>query len=78
MTLKMIKEQAISLPKKQRIKLVQELWDSIEVEPEDAPLSDAERRLLAQRLKKVQKSPTAGQPWEAVKKRVLKRIQGER
>ena len=75
MTLKMLKEQAMSLPKKQRIKLVQDLWDSIELEPADIPISDSERKLLAQRLKKAKQNSSSSAAWDVVKRRVLKRIQ---
>lgn len=76
MTLRTLKRQAMTLPKKQRIKLVQDLWDSIELEQADVPISDSERRLLAQRLKKVKQSPSSGAPWAVVRRRVLKQIQG--
>jgi putative addiction module component (TIGR02574 family) len=38
------------LPLEQRLKLVEDLWDSIAAEEEGIPLTEAQRRLLDERL----------------------------
>ena len=38
------------LPLEARLKLVEDLWDSIAAEEADIPLTDAQRRLLDERL----------------------------
>lgn len=40
----------LKLPVAERIKLVEAIWDSIAVRPEDVPLGDAQRAIIDQRL----------------------------
>ena len=61
----------LSIP--ERIKLVENIWDSIAAVPEALPLTDAQRAQLDSRLEDFQKYPERGSPWEEVKARILKR-----
>jgi putative addiction module component (TIGR02574 family) len=58
----------------QRILLVEEIWDSIAAEAEEAPLSEAQKQDLHHRLDLYAKNPRAGSSWEEVKAR----LQGNR
>lgn len=54
-----------------RIRLVEDIWDSIAEVPQTVPLTQAQREELDRRLEDYRKHPDEGSPWEAVKKRVL-------
>lgn len=56
----------------QRIQLTQTIWDSIAEFPEAVPLTEAQRRLLDERLDDLEKDPDAGSPWPEVKARILR------
>ena len=56
-----------------RLALVQEIWDSIAVEPDQLPLTEAQRRELERRLAAHAASPGDVVPWEEVKARALAR-----
>ena len=58
-----------------RLKLIEELWDSIADEPSAAsqlPLTDADRALLDQRLREHEENPSAARPWAEVRAEILK------
>ncbi len=58
-----------------RLELIEELWDSIANDPVAAsqlPLTDAERDLLAERLREHRDNPTAARPWAEVRAEILK------
>lgn len=61
----------LGLPLKERLQLVEDLWDTIAAVPEALELSEAQRRELDARLAAYHQDPTAGSPWEDVKKRLL-------
>lgn len=54
-----------------RLRLAEELWDSVAIEPE-APfeLTEAHRLDLRRRLDAYRDDPKAGSPWEEVKARL--------
>ena len=54
----------------QRILLVEEIWDSIATEAEQAPLSEAQKQDLQRRLDSYAENPKAGSSWESVKARL--------
>jgi len=61
----------LNMPVAERLRLVEDLWDSIAEVPETVELSDAQRKELDERLEKYHRDPEAGSPWEDVKKRIL-------
>ena len=61
----------LNMPVAERLRLVEDLWDSIAEVPEKLELSDAQRKELDERLEKYHRDPEAGSPWEDVKKRIL-------
>jgi putative addiction module component (TIGR02574 family) len=56
-----------------RLKLVQESWDSLAVEADQAPLTEAQRQDLEHRLAAYEANPKAGSSWEEVKARLRER-----
>ena len=58
----------------ERIALVQEIWDSIAAEVEQAPLTEAQRQEVDRRLAAHRANPGAAIPWEQVEAQALARI----
>lgn len=56
----------------ERIRLVQDIWDSIAVFPEKLELTKEQREELERRLEVCHLDPEAGSPWEEIKAGILK------
>ena len=56
-----------------RLALAEAIWNSVALEAEQAPLSDAQRGELERRLADSMAHPDAVTPWEVVKARALAR-----
>ena len=57
-----------------RLALVQEIWDSIALEAERSPLTEAQRQEVDRRLAAHQANPLAAIPWEQVEAEVMARL----
>ena len=57
------------LSARERLELVQELWDQIASRPDDVPVTDAQRGELDRRLADHQSAPNEVTTWDAVKAR---------
>ncbi len=64
-------KQAAKLPVSDRIKLVEDIWDTITDGPDDFPLTAAQKRELDRRIALMRKNPKRGIPWEEAKRRIL-------
>ncbi|GAB4157568.1 MAG: addiction module protein [Planctomycetaceae bacterium] len=58
----------------QRIRLAQEIWDSIAKEGAVINLNDAQKKELDRRLEEHRKNPDEGSNWEDVEKRIRERL----
>lgn len=58
----------------ERVALVQEIWDSIAAEVEQAPLTEAQRQEVDRRLAAHRADPGAAISWEQVESQALARI----
>lgn len=63
----------LDLPVAERLRLVEDLWDSIAEVPEAVELSEEQRKELDERLERFYQNPEVGSPWKDVKDRILKR-----
>ena len=63
----------LCLPVTERLRLVEDIWDSIAEVPEAVELTDVQRRELDEWLERYHQDPDAGSPWSEVKDRILKR-----
>ncbi len=63
----------LNLPVEERLRLVEDLWDSIAEVPEAIELTETQRGELDERLERYRLDPQAGSPWQDVKARILKR-----
>jgi putative addiction module component (TIGR02574 family) len=50
--------------------LLEEIWDTIAANPENVPITDAQKKDLHARLAAYQDNPKAGSSWEDVKARL--------
>jgi putative addiction module component (TIGR02574 family) len=74
MTTKAIREKVFALPVREKLLLVQALWDSIAADADDVKLSDDEGKLLDERVKAYRRNPAAAQPWNAIRRRALSKL----
>jgi putative addiction module component (TIGR02574 family) len=51
----------------ERLQLVEDLWDSIQVQPDELPLSDEHKSIIEQRLQSLQQNPSQTISWEDLK-----------
>jgi putative addiction module component (TIGR02574 family) len=58
----------------ERIRLAEDLWESIPEEGADIPLTEAQRAELDRRLDDLERNPDAGEPWEVVRARLYERL----
>jgi putative addiction module component (TIGR02574 family) len=61
----------LELSVSERIKLVEDIWDSIAEVPQSVSLTTAQREELDRRLEDYKAHPDDGSPWETVKSRIL-------
>ena len=64
--------EVLELPVPERIRLAQEIWDSIAEVPEAVHLTDRERAELDRRLDAYYEDREGGSPWPEVRARILK------
>jgi putative addiction module component (TIGR02574 family) len=60
-------KQARNLSIPDRIRLVEEIWDTIAEENEAFELTDAQKRELSRRLESARTNPSQGRTWEEIK-----------
>jgi putative addiction module component (TIGR02574 family) len=61
------------LPADERLRLAEELWDEVVArELEEQPLSAAQRRLLDERIRQHEETPTDVEAWEAARDDLLR------
>jgi putative addiction module component (TIGR02574 family) len=60
--------EILQLSVAERVQIVEDIWDSIGKNPEELPLSEAEKLELDKRLESYQENPDEGIEWEALKK----------
>jgi putative addiction module component (TIGR02574 family) len=58
----------------ERLRLIEQLWDSLCTDPKQVPVTDAQKAELERRLEQIDAGDVEGIPWEEV----LRRIRGRR
>ncbi len=58
----------------ERLELIESLWESLVVDPDNVPVTDAQKKLLDERLDEIESGDDAGTPWDEVKARIVKRL----
>jgi putative addiction module component (TIGR02574 family) len=54
----------------ERVRLAQDIWDTIQPTADGLPLTDAQLQLIDRRLEEHRRDPSSAVPWEAVKARL--------
>ncbi len=62
-----------NLSAEERLRLLEELWDSLSATPEAIPLTNAQREELDRRLDELDRDGPVGIPWEEVLRRIRSR-----
>ncbi len=62
----------LKLSPAERLRLLGEIWESITAIPEALELTDAQRRLLDERLASYERDPKACIPWNQLKSELLR------
>jgi putative addiction module component (TIGR02574 family) len=57
----------------ERLRLIEELWDSLNDKPETVPLTNAQREELDRRLDDLERSGPEGIPWDQVLQQIRSR-----
>ena len=63
-----------NLSAEERLRLREELWDSLSATPEAIPLTNAQSEELDRRLDELDRDGPLGIPWEEVLRRIRSRI----
>ena len=63
-----------NLPLEERLKLVEDLWDSIAAEEQSLPLTAEQRHLLEERLNQYELDGNRGEPAEVVIDRIRRSL----
>ena len=66
--------QLAKLSTEEKLRLVEDLWDSIAASPENVPVTDTERALLEERWASHRQNPDAALTLEEFKARLAKRL----
>ena len=61
------------LTPEERLRLIEELWDSLNETPESIPLTNSQREELDRRLDDLERSGAEGIPWEQVLQQIRSR-----
>jgi putative addiction module component (TIGR02574 family) len=61
------------LSPEERLDLIEELWDSLSVDPANIPLTDPQAKELDRRLDEMDQDSTLGIPWDTVLSRIRER-----
>jgi putative addiction module component (TIGR02574 family) len=56
-----------------RLRLLEELWDSLSADPKAIPVTDAQREELGRRLDELDREGPVGIPWDEVLHRIRNR-----
>ena len=70
MTARSLLQQAKKLKPKQRARLAEAIWESVEAAWTDPEMPEWHKKILEQRLKEHRENPNATIPWRDVKKRL--------
>ena len=64
-------DEILKLPVPERLRIIEEIWESIVASPESLPVPESHRRELMRRLELHRQDPDAAEPWEEVRSRLL-------
>lgn len=66
------RNEILELDVGERLRLIEEIWETIAADPDGLPVTDEERLEIDQRLKDLEEHPDDQAPWPEVKERLLR------
>lgn len=66
-------EEILNLGVKERLELIEEIWDSIAAHPEAIPLTASQRDELDRRRREHKQDPSRARPWSQVHSELKRR-----
>jgi putative addiction module component (TIGR02574 family) len=63
----------MSLSVPERVRLVQDIWDTLQPTAEELPLTPEQREIIDRRLEEHRRDPDSAIPWEEVRARLESR-----
>ena len=54
----------------ERVRLVQEIWDTLQPTADELPLTEEQRAIVDRRLQEHRRDPSSAIPWEEVRARI--------
>ena len=72
-TMSTVRTEIRSLTVADRLRLLEEIWDSLAETPEAIPVTDAQRRELARRRRAHARNPSAAKSWAEVRAKLRRR-----
>jgi putative addiction module component (TIGR02574 family) len=74
MTVSVLLKEAKKLSKKDRLRLADEIWATVDDEWTDSTMPESLKAELSRRYEAFQKNPNQGSPWPDAKKRILEKL----
>lgn len=68
----LLSEQILPLTIPEKLKLMEDIWDSVVVDADQIPLTQSQKQELDRRLESSQNIKNQGESWEVVKQRIIK------
>jgi len=68
----LLSEQVLPLSISEKLKLIEDIWDSIVVDADQIPLTQPQKEELDRRLASYDNLENQGESWEIVKQRIIK------
>ncbi len=65
------REEILELSPEDRLRLIDDLWDTLEGEADALPVSEEHKRILDDRLEALRRDPESCSDWEEAKRRIL-------
>lgn len=63
-------QEILQLSIAERIQIVEDVWDSIALEPKSLPLTENERQELERRLQSYRENPDEGVSWDKLQRKI--------
>ena len=67
-----LSEQILPLTIPEKLKLIEDIWDSIVINADQIPVPQSQKQELDRRLASYQNIENQGESWEVVKQRIIK------
>ena len=70
MNQKLSVDDILAMPATERLRIVEAIWDSIAAEPETVPVTEAQKREIADRLAEYRRDPSIAIPWNVARAQI--------